>query len=228
MLQTLKITAAPNEITFVSDLHWGHDREFLWGKRGFKSVQEHDDAMVHRWNEVSTNRTIALHLGDLCFMDGDGKRFHNLIRRLNFGTLYTLLGNHNSGVKVAYNEALKIQYPEAALLGAEVYPLSIHVDGDPLKKVVFLPEYVEANINGQRCTLCHFPIASHHKVGHGSWMCAGHSHSSLPMTNKDTGVGKRIDLGIESFGRPITFAELKRFMDARPTHSYDHHNSETN
>ena len=96
------------------------------------------------------------------------------------------------------------------------------------KKVVFLPEYVEAHINGQRMTLCHYPIASHHKVGHSSWMCCGHSHSSLPMTNKDTGVGKRLDLGVESFGRPITFVELKRFMDARPTHSYDHHNETTN
>lgn len=228
MLQTLNIKAPPNEIAFISDLHWGHDRDFIWGKRGFKSVQEHDETLVHRWNEVCTDRSLAFHLGDICFIDGDGKRFESLIRRLNFGVLYSLLGNHNSGVKMAYTQALKTQYPDAATRGAEVYPLETCVDGNPAKKVVFLPEYLEAHINGQRCTLCHYPIASHHKAGHGSWMLAGHSHSSLPMTNKDTGVGKRIDLGIESFGRPITFAELKRFMDARPTHSYDHHNETTN
>lgn len=227
MLQSLKLTAPDHEIAFVSDLHWGHDRDFIWDKRGFSSVKESDETLVQRWNTICTTQSHVWHLGDIVFADPDGSRFMTLMRRLNFKVLYHLWGNHNSGGKAIYNEALQIQYPDAALRGAEVYPLTICVDGDPQKQIVFLPTYLEANINGQRITLCHYPIISHHKAGHGSIMLAGHSHGSCAITNKDTGIGKRLDLGIESFGRPITFDELKKFMDKRPVHSYDHHSSST-
>ena len=35
-----------------SDLHFGHDREFLWGPRGFRSSIEHDEAIIANWNSV--------------------------------------------------------------------------------------------------------------------------------------------------------------------------------
>ena len=51
-------------------------------------------------------------------------------------------------IVAAYAAALKVQYPDVATREAEVYPLEICVDGNPNKRVIFLPEYVEANING--------------------------------------------------------------------------------
>ncbi len=230
MLKVIKLNAPDNEIAFVSDLHYGHDKPHIWQKRGYASGREHDDGLIHQWNSVCTDRSQVFHLGDICFVDPDGVKFKNLMRRLQFNTLWTHLGNHNSGHKLVYAEALREQFPqcfEGNDMVNEVYPLSWQVDGDPNKTVIFLPEYSEATINGRRVIMCHFPIISHNKVGHGSWMICGHSHSSCALTNKDTGVGKRLDLGIESFGRPITFAELRRFMDARPVHSYDHHDHTT-
>ena len=144
--------------------------------------------------------------------------------------LYSQWGNHNSGVKTVYAEELRRQFPQCFdgnEMIHEVYPLTMQVDGNPNKTVVFLPEYVEFTINGQRIIMCHFPIYSHNKVGHGSWMICGHSHGSCKLTHKDKGMGKRLDVGIESFGRPITFGELKAFMAKREIHLVDHHNSET-
>ena len=231
MLKVLKVSAAPNLIAFVSDLHWGHDRDFIWGKRGFKSVTEHDDELIHRWNAVCSDQSVVFHLGDICFNDGTGERFKTLLRRLNFKTLYCLLGNHNSGQSQLYKHELKEQFPnvfsEDGFDFYEVYPLWHHVDGNINKSVCFLPEYIEAVVNGQRITLTHFPIISHHKNGHGSWMVCGHSHGSCEFTNIKTGKGKLLDIGIESFGRPLTFNELKTFMDKRETISFDHHSDKT-
>lgn len=231
MLQLLKISEPHDKVAFVSDLHWGHDRDFIWGKREFKSVTEHDETLVKRWNDTCANDSVVIHLGDICFNDGNGERLKALLRRLKFKTLYALLGNHNSGQSQLYKTELKSQFPnvfhENGYDFYEVYPLWHNVDGNPNKKVCFLPEYLEAYVNGQRMTLSHFPIISHHKAGHGAWMVCGHSHGSCEFTNVAKGKGKMLDIGIESFGRPLTFAELKAFMDKREAVSFDHHSEKT-
>ena len=40
------------KIWFTSDTHFGHIKDFLWSPRGFYSIQEHDEAIIHNWNEV--------------------------------------------------------------------------------------------------------------------------------------------------------------------------------
>lgn len=227
MLKTLKVNGNENEILFVSDLHHNHDREFLWGKRGFKSVEEHDSALIHRWNEVCTNRSVVFSLGDEQFNDPTGEKFKNLLRRLNFKTLYCLTGNHFSGRSAVYKEELKLQFPnvfsEDGLQHSEVYPLWHNIDGNPFKQIVFLPTYVEAKINGWHFVLCHFPIYSHHKQSHGAIGLFGHCHQNCALTNKNTGKGKRLDLGLEGFGRPITLAEVNTHLKNRDLDVVDHH-----
>jgi calcineurin-like phosphoesterase family protein len=231
MLKVLKVSQPNHEVAFVSDLHWGHDRDFIWGKRGFGSVGEHDEELIHRWNSVCTSRSTVFHLGDICFNDGNGEKLKALLRRLNFRALYCLLGNHNSGQSQLYKNELAKQFPNAISANGydfhEVYPLWHNVDADPNKQVCFLPEYVEAYVNGQRMTLCHFPIVSHHKAGHGAWMICGHSHGSCEFTNTKTGKGKLLDIGIESFGKPLTFNDLKDFFSKREVISFDHHSDKT-
>ena len=39
-------------IFVTSDTHFGHDREFLWGPRGFENHVDHDREVIRRWNEV--------------------------------------------------------------------------------------------------------------------------------------------------------------------------------
>ena len=76
-----------------SDLHFGHDREFLWGPRGFRSSIEHDEAVIANWNSVVEPEDIVYVLGDL--MLGDNEYGKSCVERLN-GTIRLIRGNHDS------------------------------------------------------------------------------------------------------------------------------------
>ena len=75
----------------TSDLHLGHDRAFIWGARGFKSIEEHDAEIIKRWNEVVTEKDDVYILGDL--MLGDNAHGIHCLSQLN-GKLHILTGNH--------------------------------------------------------------------------------------------------------------------------------------
>lgn len=80
-------------IFLTSDLHFGHDREFLWGPRGFQSSLEHDEAIIANWNSVVTPEDHVYVLGDL--MLEDDVYGASCVRRLN-GHLHLVRGNHDS------------------------------------------------------------------------------------------------------------------------------------
>ena len=51
---------------FTADLHIGHIQPFLWQRRGFSSIEEHDITILKNWNStVSPNDNVYI-LGDLC------------------------------------------------------------------------------------------------------------------------------------------------------------------
>lgn len=229
MLKTLKFSGEESNFFFISDLHQGHNREFLWGKRGFKNLEEHDLANIHNWNSVCSHVSTVFHLGDLIFNDGTGEKFWKLLDRLNFKVLYLLLGNHVSGQRQAYLKVLKEQFPNAIdeinnNLKYEVYPLEYNIN--QIKKIVFLPQYAEISINSTMLTICHYPIISHNKQNHHSIMLTGHSHSNCPITNKNTGQGMRLDVGVESVERPTSLKEIKFYLKDRSLDSVDHHASD--
>jgi len=226
MLKPIKIKDQECNIFFTSDLHIHHDRSWIVNSRGYKSVGEHDNALIHNWNSVCSNRSIVFHLGDMIFGDPDGAKFKALCRRLNFSTLFCLFGNHFSGQLAIYKEVLAAKFPDAIKdngLIYEVYPLEYLVDGNPNKKVVFLPQYVDADINGMHVVLCHYPIISHLKMSKESWMLCGHSHSRCELTNQDTGNGMRLDVGVDSFGEPIPMSEVRKILAGRSIDAKDHH-----
>ena len=70
-----------SKIFLTSDTHFGHDREFLWGPRGFTNSQEHDEAVIKNWNETVSPDDIVYHLGDL--MLGDNAHGIECVKRLN-------------------------------------------------------------------------------------------------------------------------------------------------
>ena len=41
-------------IYFISDTHFNHDKAFIWGPRGFKSVQEANETIIKNWLETVT------------------------------------------------------------------------------------------------------------------------------------------------------------------------------
>ena len=101
-------------IFLTSDTHFGHDREFLWGPRGFTNFQEHDEAIIKNWNEVVGPDDIVYHLGDL--MLGDNAYGIECVKRLN-GHIKLIRGNHDTDARWKLYATL----PNVELLGwAEV------------------------------------------------------------------------------------------------------------
>lgn len=225
MLKPLSIKQPEHDLWFLADYHEGHNRNFIYEPRGFKTVEEHDRALQRRWNERLTDHSVIFHLGDL-MLTADEERFWTFCRTHRFKHLYIMWGNHCSGQNAAYKRVMKARFPdsvEADGLLYEVYPLSTCVDGNPHRQVTFLPTFVELSVGGQRLSLCHYALAAHHKQGHGAIALSGHSHGNLALTHKDTGRGMRLDVGVESFGRPVSLTEIKEHLRGRPLDVQDHH-----
>lgn len=82
---------------FTSDLHFCHDREFIWGTRGFNSCDEMNNTIIERWNNVVTDNDTVYILGDL--MLGDSDKGVDCINNLK-GTIVLLRGNHDTDERI--------------------------------------------------------------------------------------------------------------------------------
>lgn len=90
-------------IYFTSDLHFGHNREFLFKPRGFTTIEEHDNTIIENWNSVVGKDDDVYILGDL--MLNDNKHGLECISRLN-GIKHIILGNHDTDTRVELYKAI--------------------------------------------------------------------------------------------------------------------------
>ena len=83
-----------SELFFIGDTHFGHKGIIKFSKtkglRPFKTIEEHDEELVKRWNSVVSPKDDVWHLGDAVF----GARNIPIIGRLN-GTKRLVMGNHD-------------------------------------------------------------------------------------------------------------------------------------
>lgn len=84
---------------FTSDLHFCHDREFLYGPRGFSSVAEMNEAIIKNFNESVGWEDRLYILGDV-MMGFDIEAGCRLLGRLP-GEKYIIRGNHDSDKKLS-------------------------------------------------------------------------------------------------------------------------------
>ena len=90
-----------SKIWLTSDTHFGHDREFIWGPRGFKSVWENDDAIIKNWNKLVQPDDEVYHLGDV--MLGDNATGIKKLKNLK-GHIHIIRGNHDTPARLALYE----------------------------------------------------------------------------------------------------------------------------
>ena len=79
-------------IYVTSDLHFGHDREFIWKARGYNSIEEMNEDYVHKWNTTVSDEDDVYVLGDLMLGDKSNIEY---IKRLK-GIIHIALGNHDT------------------------------------------------------------------------------------------------------------------------------------
>ena len=85
-----------NKTYFISDLHFGHDKDFIYEFRGFSSIKEHDEKIIENFNSVVTDEDDVYILGDL--MLGDQDHGIECLQRLK-GKLHIVRGNHCTNKK---------------------------------------------------------------------------------------------------------------------------------
>lgn len=91
-----------SKIFVCSDLHFNHDRQFVWGARGFNSVEEMNEAIIERHNSKVSPEDEVYICGDLCLggcVEGITARNQALIERLN-GRIHIILGNHDTPARI--------------------------------------------------------------------------------------------------------------------------------
>jgi len=86
-----------SKIFVTSDLHFCHDRDWLYKPRGFSSVTEMNEALVQRWNEVVSDEDDVFVIGDM-IMD-DLQTGIKLVNKL-YGKIHLIIGNHDTDKKV--------------------------------------------------------------------------------------------------------------------------------
>lgn len=80
-------------VFFTSDTHFGDPRVLRIDKRPFKTIPEHDEALVTRWNEAVAPRDEVWHLGDFA-LHVRAKRIEDLLSRLH-GRKHLIVGNND-------------------------------------------------------------------------------------------------------------------------------------
>lgn len=90
------------KIWFTSDLHFCHNRGFVYEPRGFKNVYDMNAAIVANWNAVVDVDDDVYVLGDLMLNNNDEGL--KLIKQLK-GRIHIVLGNHDTDSRAAAYES---------------------------------------------------------------------------------------------------------------------------
>lgn len=81
------------EIFLTSDMHFCHNKEFLYKPRGFSSVEEMNEIIIENWNKTVGEHDTVYVLGDIMLNDDD--KGIECMQRLN-GEFFIIWGNHDS------------------------------------------------------------------------------------------------------------------------------------
>jgi len=208
MLKSLKFYN-PDDLFIVSDTHIGHNKEFLWGKRGFKSVGEHDETIIKNWNSKVRPTSTVIHLGDFC-LNYTVDKLKDTLFKLNGHIIY-LFGNHNSCIKELYYETL----PNKEI---EIYPLTWKT------KLTFVGNILNFYVGKQFFVASHFPLKIWDYQNKNSVQLSGHSHAGDLTRNPDCFTeGKCLDCGIENFPYPMSITEIMLIINKKQYKKVDLH-----
>jgi predicted phosphodiesterase len=215
MLKIKKSRKDYNKIKINSDFHYGHDRDFLYGPRGFSSGKEHSDWSDAQIASLDPN-DLLICLGDVGLGIGAAPII-DFIERIPCETLM-VWGNHNSGVYQAYKNNMPVGFENH-----EIYPLRI------AKNVTMMGESFLLDVDRDRFFCTHMAPLVFHDQNRGRVCLCGHSHSNLKQINPDRDdFGKILDCGVENAKRfnGTAFFDIDEVVDIlakKKSGNLDHH-----
>ena len=93
-------------VFITSDWHFMHNRDFIYGPRGFSSAREMTDAIIERHNEIVQPQDHVYVLGDL--MLNDNAAGLAAIKQLK-GQIHVIRGNHDTDGRMdLYNNCYNV------------------------------------------------------------------------------------------------------------------------
>lgn len=135
---------------FMSDPHWGHVNCLAFDNRPFKTIEEHDAALIKNINDTVGIDDDLYFLGDLSWY-GSTKTIE-ILKQLN-GRLHLIKGNHDNTI---------LKNPELRSLFVEIVDYKeLYID----KKTSII--------------LCHYPIPCFKNHYYGWYHFYGHVHTSF-------------------------------------------------
>ena len=106
------------KIFVTSDLHFGHDRGFLYEPRGFKNIEDHDETIIANWNNVVSDEDDVYVLGDL--MLNDNEHGVECIKKLK-GKIHIIYGNHDTDARKKFYDELGVVHGWADVIKYRKY-----------------------------------------------------------------------------------------------------------
>ena len=184
-----------NKLWFTSDTHFDHAAIIDYCERPFPDEAEMNRTLMSNWNNVVQPDDIIFILGDFSFQKRDTWAWR--LDHLN-GHKYFIKGNHD-------------------------HPGNIPIDKFAGYTDGFMDIFVkDPEIqDGQRVTLCHYPMLSWYQSHRGAWQLFGHVHGQLYNSGKklsDDGWDLRgklmptqLDVGSVVWGfTPVSWATIKK------------------
>jgi calcineurin-like phosphoesterase family protein len=177
-------------IWFTSDTHFRH--AMVAQLRGFASAEEHDEAVIARWNDTVRPGDTVWHLGDV----GMSRGFLPLLGRLH-GTIHLITGNH-----------------DAAWPG---HRDSHRHQREWLEHFASVQAFARRKIGARHVLLSHFPRTGDHteverhdqyRLRSGELpVLHGHTHS------RERGGGAQIHVGLDAWDlRPVALHVLEHLI----------------
>lgn len=162
-------------IHFTADTHYNHANIIKYCNRPFKTVQEMNDCMVDKTNQIIQPNDTLWHLGDLAWLHPE-----EILDKINCRHINLVFGNHDIRIKQRLSQLEK------------------------QKRITIYKGFVDLKINGQKITLCHYPMLSWNCSYHGSWHLFGHVHG------RNCGAGPNsYDVGVDNNRfAPISLEEI--------------------
>ena len=206
-----------SKVYFTSDTHFGHQRSFIYERRGHTSVTEHDEKCVESINEHVRENDLLFHLGDFC-LNTNRPRFDEILDSINCKNIFYIWGNHNAAIKEAYREVVDSMVSGLSFNSdIQVYPVTYK------NKLTFLGPYQEISVNKKLIVLSHYPIEIWNQQQKNVWHICGHSHHGNPTTLPDSTSGLCLDAGWDGYYRPISFEEVSYLMSKKTYLKKDTH-----
>lgn len=139
------------KVFFTGDLHFGHENIIKLDSRPFKSVEEMDAELIHRWNNKVAPGDLVYVLGDMIWKTRNDDAI-KILKELN-GQIYLFKGNHD---KFLHNAKVK-----KLLAGIKEHDsISITLENGE-KKTCFLSHYFTPMYPGHFRGAIHLHAHSH-------------------------------------------------------------------